>query len=466
VTSASGTASRKEQRLGGSFRDPAGFVFKAGDTVYRQVSAVYRPDYERLMGSGLYETLTGCQLLIPHSEAYAPEREATGAYKVLRPELIPFLSYPYEWCFEQLKDAALATLTIQRMALEHGMSLKDGSAYNIQFRGCRPVLIDTLSFEAYEDGQPWTGYRQFCQHFLAPLALMSKVDVRLGLLSRSHIDGVPLDLASRMLPAQTWLRPSLLLHLHVHAQAQKRFSVSRTRPASRGIGRRSLLGLVDNLRAAIDGLTYDIGDTAWADYDDHTNYSAEARCHKEELVQTFLAATRPNLVWDLGANGGRFSRIAAKMLARSIAFDSDYGATEINYRACRAAGESRILPLVVDLANPSPALGWAHEERSGWTERGPADLVMALALIHHLAIGNNVPLAGIATLLQRVGRQLIIEFVPKTDSQVQRLLANRADVFTDYSQAAFERAFAQCFRIHRAEPVRDSQRVMYLMEKC
>jgi hypothetical protein len=171
-------------------------------------------------------------------------------------------------------------------------------------------------------------------------------------------------------------------------------------------------------------------------------------------------------VWDLGANGGRFSRIAATMLARSIAFDSDYGATEANYRACRSARESRILPLVVNLINPSPALGWAHEERSAWADRGPADVVLALALTHHLAIGNNVPLDRVGALLHRVGRHLIVEFVPKTDSQVERMLASREDVFAAYSQAAFERAFERYFRIHRTVPIHDSQRVMYLMESC
>jgi hypothetical protein len=450
--------------LRGSFRDPAGFVFKTDGGVCRQVNVGYGADYDHLIRSGLYDALVHRQLLIPHTEVYAPERQASGAYKILRPEQIRFVSYPYEWCFGQLKAAALATLAIQRTAIEHGMSLKDGSAYNIQFRGCEPVHIDTLSFERHSDGQPWTGYRQFCQHFLAPLALMSLVDTRLGLLARDHIDGVPLDLASRLLPRWTWLRPSSLLHVHVHALAQKRFSAS-TRPTNRSLGRRSLLGLVDNLQSAIDRLTCDVGDTVWADYDDRTNYSSEARAHKERLVGEFLAATYPKLVWDLGANGGRFSRMAAALFAHAVSFDADYGATENNYRACRTTGHTRVLPLVIDLVNPSPALGWAHKERLAWTERGPADVVLALALIHHLAIGNNLPLSHVANLLRGLGRHVIAEFVPKNDSQVQRLLASREDVFPDYSREAFERTFDQYFRIECAMPIRDSQRVMYLMER-
>jgi hypothetical protein len=451
--------------LPSSFRDPAGFVFRFEDVVYRQVNTSYQSHYDHLMNSGLYQALTESRQLIPHVEVDAPVADAPAAYKVLRPEPIPFISYPYEWCFGQLKAAALATLSIQQQALAHGMSLKDCSAYNIQFRGCRPVLIDTLSFEVYREGRPWTAYRQFCQHFLAPLALMSTVDVRLGQLSRIHIDGVPLDLASRLLPVRTRLRPSLLLHIHLHARAQRRFAGHRTEQTTRRIGRTAMLGLIDNLRGAIERLAWNPEETIWAEYDNQTNYSVEARRDKEEIVREFLNTTRAKVVWDLGANTGRFSRMATAMHAYSIAFDADYSATELHYRASRAADETRMLPLVLDLTNPSPALGFAHEEHLSWAERGPVDTILALAIVHHMAIGNNVPFPRIAELLHGVGTHLVIEFVPKTDSQVQRLLENREDVFSTYSQAEFERAFGQYYRIHRSVTVRDSQRVMYLMER-
>ena len=454
-----------ERALRSSFRDPAGFVFKAEGVILRQVNDVYRNHYDRLMGSGLYDVLTERGLLIPHTELAPSSRHGAAAYKILRPEPVPFVSYPYEWCFGQLKDAALATLTIQRAAVEHGMSLKDGSAYNIQFIGSRPVFIDTLSFETDTDGQPWTGYRQFCQHFLAPLALMSTVDVQHGQFARVHIDGVPLSLASRTLPWLTRLRPSLLIHLHLHARAQHRF---RDRPTDRKIarmGRTGMLGLIDHLRSAVEGLTWNPVDTAWSEYDRHTNYSNDAREHKERLVEQFLGMTRPRMVWDLGANHGRFGRMAAQMGARVVCLDADYSAIESNYRVGRSGGDSRVLPLVVDLANPSPACGWAHEERLALMDRGPADTILALALVHHMAIGNNVPLDRVAEWLSRMGRHLIIEFVPKTDSQVQRLLAHREDVFADYSQNGFERAFAAHFRIRQAESIAGSDRVLYLMER-
>jgi len=449
----------------GSFRDPAGFVFRRDGVIYRQVNVAYRDDYDRLIQSGLYQALTDRRLLVPHVETAAFDGLDRSAYRVLRPEPVPFVSYPYEWCFGQLKDAALATLAIQRLALAHGMSLKDSSAFNIQFRGCEPVLIDTLSFERYEAGKPWVAYRQFCQHFLAPLALMSTVDVRLGRLAATHIDGVPLDLASRMLPARTWLSFRLLAHLHLHAAASRRYAGRRVEASDRRMSEASVLGLLDNLQAAVEALRWRPEQTTWADYERETNYSGGARDHKELLVRAFLENVRPRVVWDIGANVGRFSRIAADTGAYALAFDADHSVTEIDYQEGRARGERRVLPLVADLTNPSPSLGWAHSERASWIARGPADAVLALAVVHHLAIGNNVPLPRIAELLQDAGTHLLIEFVPKSDSQVQRLLATRKDVFGGYSQAGFERAFEPYFDVLQTNAVRESERVVYLMRR-
>jgi len=455
----------RDRQVPGSFRDPAGFVFTRDGAVYRQVNVASRTAYDQLMQCGLYDDLTKAGLLIPHSEVPLAARSDPRAYRIIKPERIAFVSYPYEWCFGQLKDAALATLDIQRAAMARGMSLKDASAYNIQFRGSQPVLIDTLSFEPLEDGRPWVAYRQFCQHFLAPLALMSTVDPRLGLIARAHIDGAPLDLASRLLPIRTWLGGRLLLHVHLHALACRRFSGGTVKTRARRMTRAALLGLLDNLRAAIDRLSWSPDRSTWAAYDGETNYSTNARKHKEDLVHQWLSGIGPSTVWDLGCNAGRFSRIAAAIGAYTVAFDADYGAAELTYRACRTLRETHILPLVVDLANPSPAIGWAHAERSSWADRGPVDAVMALALVHHLVIGNNVPLSKVAQLLARIGNHLVIEFVPKSDSQVQRLLASRADVFEDYTRAGFESAFADHFHTVRCAPIQESERVLYLMRR-
>ena len=217
-------ANSGSRQLSASFRDPSGFLFTRNGILYRQINRAYAEDYARLMDSGLYEKLVKANLLIPHVEVDQAPAEKEAAFKVVQPERAPFISYPYEWSFSQLKDAALATLSIHKRALKLGMSLKDASAYNIQFVRGKAMLIDTLSFEIYKEGEPWIAYKQFCQHFLAPLALMSYRDIRLNQLLRIYIDGVPLDLASALLPFRTKLNFGLLTHIHVHADSQKRYS--------------------------------------------------------------------------------------------------------------------------------------------------------------------------------------------------------------------------------------------------
>ena len=453
------------KNIASSFRDPSGFVFARDGRVYRQVNHACKEDYDHLMLSGLHEALVGSSLLIRHEEVGGDHASAQGAYKVLKPELIPFISYPYEWCFSQLKDAALTTLQIQKTALDFGMTLKDGSAYNIQFLKGRPVFIDTLSFERYREGQTWVAYRQFCQHFLAPLALMSYRDVRLSQLSRVHLDGIPLDLASSLLPPRSRLKFSLLSHIHLHARSQGYFADKTPNRGHRKMSLNGLLGLVDNLQSAVKRLQWRAEGTEWADYYEKTGYSQEALEHKKELVSGFLDNMTPSMIWDLGANTGLFSRIAGDRRITTVSFDVDPAAVEKNYLECRGLGECNILPLVLDLTNPSPSIGWHNRERDSLVGRGPVDAVMALALIHHLAICNNLPFGRIADFFGGICDRLIIEFVPKSDPQVQRLLSTREDIFADYNRQAFEETFSECFRIQRCEKIRDTKRALYLMEK-
>ena len=449
-----------------SFRDPSGFLFEHEGVLYRQVNACYGAAYERLLGSGLYDELTGKGLLIPHDEVAPVAVGVTEAVRVLRPERLPFIAYPYEWCFSQLKAAALATLEIQRRALDRGMSLKDASAYNIQFRDSRPVLIDTLSFEPYREGAPWVAYRQFCQHFLAPLALMAYATGGSNRLAQLHIDGVPLAAASALLPGRTRWRPSLLVHVHMHARSQVRYADRAARPvAGRPVSLLGLRGLVDSLDGAIRGLTWRHPGTEWGSYYDNLSYTDDSLADKQARVAEFLEETRPQMVWDLGANTGLFSRIASKRGVFTVAGDLDPVAVDRNYLECAKHGEANLLPLLLDATNPSPAIGWANEERRSLEQRGPADALLALALIHHLAIGNNLPLGHIASWLARLTRFLIIEFVPKDDVQVKRLLATRDDVFPDYHAGAFEAAFETHFTVRRRTSVRGSSRCLYLMER-
>jgi ribosomal protein L11 methylase PrmA len=448
-----------------SFRDPSGFMFRQDGVLYRQVNDSYRDDYDLLVGSGLYRGLVDDGWLVAHEEADPALADAESAYKVLRPEPIPFISYPYEWSFGQFKDAALLTLAIQKRAIEYGMTLKDCTAYNVQFWGGRVIFIDTLSFEVYREGSPWVAYRQFCQHFLAPLALMSLTDIRLNQLARTNIDGVPLDLASRLLPMRSMLSPSLAIHIHLHAKMQSAYggAASTARSTQRRFGRRALLGLIDHLESAIRRFQWEPGKTQWAGYYRENSYTDAALTRKEQVVGEYLDRIRPAMVWDLGANTGRFSRVAAARGITAVAFDVDPGCVELNYREVVRDDETRILPLLLDLINPSPGTGWQNCERSSLLSRGPVDAVLALALVHHLAIANNLPLSSIADFMHQVGRSLIIEFVPKDDPQVARLLASRDDVFPDYHQREFERCFRHYFDIEATAPIPDSGRVLYLM---
>jgi ribosomal protein L11 methylase PrmA len=457
-----------------SFRDPSGFVFRRDGVLYRQVNLAYREHYDLLVQSGLVDQLIGAGLLVPHEEAEVEPWRPASAYRILRPEPIPFVSYPYEWSFSQLKDAALLTLEIQHRALEAGLTLKDASAFNVQFRGASPVFIDTLSFELLHEGQPWVAYRQFCQHFLAPLALMSRVDVRLGQLLRVHLEGIPLDLAARMLPRLTWLRPGLLLHLLVHARFQTAHADTRGIPAPgaasktsrRGFSKRSMLGLIGSLRDTIADLRWTPPKTEWAEYIADNTYTDAARSEKRRLVAKFLDLAAPSgTVWDLGANTGEYSRLAAARGCPTTAFDLDPVCVERNYLDARRACDRNLLPLLTDLRNPSPACGWGGRERQALRERGPASAVMALALVHHLAIGHNVPLADLAEFFHELGPWLIVEFVPNADPQTQRLLRGREDIFDAYSRSAFEAAFQERYTVERAAPIPDSERILYLMKR-
>jgi len=461
-----------EERASASFRDPSGVVFSRNGKIFRQVNQVYREDYDLLMSSGLYETLIGKRFLIPHQEVNEAPLVSEGCYKVIQPDKIDFISYPYEWSFSQLKDAALLTLEIQKEALDAGMILKDASAYNIQFHQGSPILIDTLSFAKYTEGSPWVAYRQFCQHFLAPLALMSKTDGRLSKLQIDYIDGIPLDLCSRLLPFSSRLSLGLYLHVHLHARTQTRYANSddTNRPNKPGqqvrITKNSLLGLIDSLKNTVNGLSTKITGKEWADYYSETNYTDSAFEAKKSIVLEQVQSLKPKRVLDLGANTGVFSREAAKQPdCLVVSTDIDPEAVEVNYRQVKKDDQKNILPLVIDLTNPSPAIGWDNRERDSFYARGRADVVLALALIHHLAIANNVPLESVAETMAALGDHLVLEFVPKEDSQVKRLLQSRDDIFDHYTLDGLLEAFEPLFALEKSISIPESQRTVLLFKR-
>ncbi len=413
----------------GSYRDPGGFVYRRNGTLYRQIGASAIEDWEAFLASGLADRLIASGTLIGHETVALSEAATPDARAIIRPEPIEFISYPYEWTFGELQDAALLTLDAELEALAAGWTLKDASAYNVQFRDARPVLIDSLSFEPLEDGAPWVAYRQFCEHFLAPLVVMSRRDIRLSALLRADPDGIPLDLAKGLVPWRTRLNFGLLSHLHLHANAQVRHAGDDDdgQAAKRArISRTKLIALIGNLRTTVAGLSWKPAGTEWSDYADHTSYNDRATQAKERLVGEFVRA------------GAGRTRVGPRREHRPLQPDRGerrQARPRVRHRPRRGRAElprrsgaerrGDILPLILDVANPSPGIGWANRERRSLLERADPDVILALALVHHLAISRNVPLPMVLELFAQMAPWAIVEFVPKDDPMVRRLLATR-----------------------------------------
>lgn len=458
--------------LASSYRDPAGFVFKANGKVYRQINRVGESDFRLLHSSGLYEELTQKGLLVPHKEVRLTNLPVDdNRVVVIEPEAIPFISYPYEWSFPQLKDAALLTLEIQKLALSRGMILKDASAYNVQFIGKKPMLIDTLSFAKHEPGKAWEGYKQFCEQFIAPLALAHyTADKSLGML-QYYLEGIPLNLIVKLLPKRARFKKGLLPHLYLHQRAQSKHQGSGTKSAGRPerkISEFALNGLIASLQACVRGLEAPKQKTEWGNYYDFTNYDKKAFKDKAKLVDEYLDKLKktPKIAWDIGANNGEFSELAAKRGIYTVAWDIDPLAVAANYKNRHSPEtDGLMLPLTQDVAAPSPAIGWELAERLSLIERGPADVILALAVVHHISIGRNVPLPKFASLMNKIGSNIIIEFIPKSDSKVQHLLASRTDIFPNYDQKHFEAAMGAHFNLVAKKQIRSSERWLYLYSK-
>lgn len=450
-----------------SFRDPSGFVFTHNHKIYRQINPEYKPHYRSLIDSGLYDDLVRSGLLIKHRQVDLPLKSA--AYLYIEPQFIPFVSYPYEWCFSQLRDAALCSLKIQKKALEKNMSLKDASSYNIQFLEGKPLLIDTLSFEIYREGEPWVAYRQFCEQFLAPLALAAYTDHRLIRLTAQYMGGIPLDLTSKLLPVRAKLVPGLIFHILLHGRSQEKVTrVSDHQIRQNPLNRNSLLGLLDSLESTVSKLKLAQKHSLWSEYarsDASPSYSPTALSDKINTVTGILTTVKSKYVWDIGANTGTYSKIAAAGGSFTVAMDFDPLVVDFTYNSLKREKTGNILPLQIDLTNPTPACGWENLERKSLLGRPLPDTVLALAVIHHLAISNNIPLKMLADFFARICRNLIIEFIPKTDKQVVSMLVARKDIFSTYTPENFENEFEVHFKINSKHNILDSQRILYHMTR-
>lgn len=440
-----------------SFRDPGGHVYVVEGEVFRTVMPRAREDYEFVRSTGVLQELSRRNLVIPAAEVTGERvsaRAGKDAAYVLQHPAIPFISYPYEWSFPALKAAALLTLDVHLDALEHGVTLSDASAYNIQFIGPRPVFIDYLSFRKYREGEFWIGHRQFCEQFLNPLLLTSATGVPHHAWYRGTLEGIPAGDLSRVLPLRRKLSWNVLTHVVLQA--------GLSRPQATGDAARvstmkfpldAFRRMLRSLRRWIETLEpAGSRGTIWADYARNNSYTDDDARRKAEFVAEFVQSTRPHMLWDIGCNTGDYAAVALRSGARTVVgFEADHGALDLAFSRASSEGLS-LLPLYLDAANPSPSQGWNEAERRGLRDRAKADAVLALAVVHHLAIGRNVPLPAVVDWLIDLAPAGVIEFVPKSDPMVKRMLRLREDIFADYDEETFLEAVRR-----RAEVVSSSR---------
>jgi 2-polyprenyl-3-methyl-5-hydroxy-6-metoxy-1,4-benzoquinol methylase len=446
-----------------SFRDPSGFIYEKENRIYRFVSTTYQQDYQLLQTSNLAAELIKKELLLPFTELQENHTGSENWLITLQPQPLPFISYAWEWSFEQLKDAALATLQICRDSLQKGMILKDATHFNIQFVNGKPKLIDTLSFEQYKTGSPWVAYRQFCECFLNPLLLAAYCNMEIDKLMLSYADGVPAKFTASLLPFKKRWNISVYLHVFLQSKlAGKKDSAAK--PAERIISQQKLDQLLQNLEDCIRKLTRKKQVTTWNNYYDETILSNHYLSAKKEMISSLLKEMNYDSVIDLGANEGEFSKLC-KQEALVVAADFDADCISNLYTHLKREKRKNILPLVLDLNYPSPSVGWNNMERMAFFNRSKFDLVFALALIHHLAIGKNISLEQIASLFAQIGKNLIVEFIPKNDPKVQEMLLHRIDLFAAYTQENFEAVFGSFFTLQKKLPVPGSERIIYYYQK-
>ena len=452
----------------GSFRDPDTKVFRHGGAVLRCLTPRALADWEQLAATDFFKRLTAQRQVIPtelvDDRADVPALD-TKWVAVLKHETVPMVSYPYEWPFSMLRDAALLQLDVTLAALAEGMTLKDATPFNIQWVGPRPIFIDIGSFTAYHVGDPWAGYRQFCELFLYPLLLQAYKNVPFHPWLRGNLDGIEAEQCRSLLSARDYFRSGVLTHVYLQAKAQARYegSVRNIKSDLRdaGFGAQLITHNVAGLRRLVERLRWTPARSTWSDYQRTLTYESEDLRRKAAFVQQVLRVRRWRTVWDFGCNTGVYSRLASQHADYVLAVDADHVVIDRLYRALAEEGATNILPLVSDFANPSPGLGWRNRERSPLADRGTPELILCLALMHHLVVGRNIPLVELIEWLAGFGAELVIEFVDRDDSMVQRLLRHRDGQDVEYSVTAMEAALARYFGTVTKETLESGTRILY-----
>jgi predicted RNA methylase len=453
----------------GSFRDPDSQVVHADGRVLRRLSATGRNDWEALSCSSFFERNVAAGRLVATAHMAAePDALGDGWAGMVEHERVPFVTYPFEWTFGMLAAGAALHLELLRDALAEGMTTKDGYAYNVQWRGVEPVFIDISSFTPYQEG-PWAGYRQFCETFLNPLMLRSFVGLDFHPWLRGSLEGIPVQDMRRLISLREVHRPGVLRHVVLHAlfvrKAHGTTSSTRSALAESGFSRDVVITTVDKLLDVVRKLSWQPEPSTWTSYPTTNTYTDDDRVRKLRFVEKVVSSARPDLVWDLGCNDGTYARVAATHASQVVAMDADHATVELLYRSLRSSGVRNVLPLVIDVADPSPSLGWRNRERPALLQRPRPDLVMCLALVHHLAIVDNIPLSQVVEWLATLAEVAVVEFVDRHDPMVAQLLGNKSVVHADYSLTRFQHEIAEHFDIEAREELSAGTRTLYALRR-
>ncbi|MBI5020651.1 MAG: class I SAM-dependent methyltransferase [Ignavibacteriales bacterium] len=453
----------------GSFRDRHGRIIYSGGSVYRGISELTLQNWNALIATKFFQPATEQNKLVQTIKVEKNQLSdisiGEGWAAVLKHQVIPFISYPYEWSFGMMKDAALLQLELLEKAIKEDMTMKDATSFNIQWFGANPVFIDIASFENLNPGTPWVGYRQFCEMFLYPLMLQAYKNIHFHPWMRGSIDGIDPEEFNNLMSCRDMFRRGVFVDVYLQSKLQKKYATTTKKVKddikSVGFRKEMILSNIRRLTKIVNGLNWKQSKSEWSDYADDNSYSNQDAKFKDDFVRDAVRCKDRNLVWDLGCNTGRFSRIAAEHSKYVVAMDSDHLAIERLYQELKRENCRTILPLVMNLSDASPNLGWRGLERKSLAERGKPDLILALALIHHVVISANIPLAEFIDWLASLGGDLIIEFVTKEDPMVKFLLQNKEDQYNDYELENFEQQLALRFNIVKRLPL--NSRTRYLV---
>lgn len=454
----------ESKRNTSSFRDPSGYVYNDNNSIKRVVNPIYFEQYNQLTVSGFYQILFDKKYLIPHQEVSRTDSEI-----IIEASKIPFINYPYEWSFLQYKHAALLTLKIQKLCLEHNFTLKDASAFNITFHEGKPIFIDTLSFDFYKENNPWFAYKQFVMHFLGPLVLTKYFGHDYLKTLALHLEGISLQKLSNLLPLKSYLSPTILMNIHLLAKFDKKYE-SNKKNVKNNLSKNSQIKLLNGLYDFILNLSVN-EKTEWDHYYNQINYNDAAYQFKKQFTKDwFLAIKGENLI-DIGGNDGTFSRELKDIAKFIIVADVDPNAVEQNYRQILKNKEKIIVPIVTDVLNPVANYGFNNQERYSFIDRvkeGNLDSCLALAVIHHITLSGNIPFSLSADFFAKMAPNLLIEFPTRDDSWVQFLLDSKREFknhFDFYNEDNFEKEYSAYFEIVKKVKIDSSERILYCLKR-